>query len=105
MTKPPDKTALDLTGHGHDSHGLTSRREFEHKGHTIVIEAEYRITVDGVERNAMITVGPDGKATTHAIPYKVYGSLVDLMKDLVDLYPDDFAESDPDAGGHHGHSS
>lgn len=112
MEHSSGKTALETPGTTHDAnsdHGLASRREFEHKGHHVVIETQYRITVDGVERPAMISIGADGRATTHVVPYKVYSSLVDLMKDLIDLYPGDYQQDDgrDDAsggGGHHGHS-
>jgi hypothetical protein len=108
MEHSSSKTALEAPGAGHDphlGHGPASRREFEHKGHLVVIEAKYQITVDGIERPLMISIGEDGRATTHAIPYKVYSSLVDLMKDLIDLYPGDYSAEAPNGGTTPGETS
>ena len=48
-----------------------------------------------------LSVDEDGQVFTHATPFVTYASAVDLMKEVMDAYPDAFSDSDPDPGHDH----
>ena len=92
-------------GMGHAHHGTVvhSSRQFEHAGHDVEIRATYRVLVNGVERQLQFSVGPDGKVTTHLRPYVAYDSLVEMVRDVIDNYPDSFSgDAPPNDSGHGG---
>jgi hypothetical protein len=87
----------------HAGHDTTAVREFTHAGHVITIITTYRVEVDGQPIQAHLSVDEDGRVFTHATPFVTYASAVDLMKAVIDAYPDAFAgASGP--GGHSGHT-
>jgi hypothetical protein len=87
----------------HAGHDTTAVREFTHDGHVITISTTYRVEVDGQPIQAHLSVDEDGRVYTHATPFVTYASAVDLMKAVIDAYPDAFAgASGP--GGHSGHT-
>lgn len=102
-----DDTHLGLPVGDHDmSHGtqVTSVRSFDHGGKAVEIAATYEVKVNGVARQLHFSVGQDGKVTSHLRPYVAYDSLVDMVKDIIDLYPDDFGPAPQGGhGDHHGH--
>ena len=69
---------------------LVSVRRVDHNGHAIEITTTYEITVDGKQFTGHIIVMQDGRLHCHGIPYESYASAVDLMRELVDLYPESF---------------
>lgn len=69
-------------------------REDEYKGHRIVIETHYEITVDGRPVPTHLTVDNDGNVHCHDLPAYEFVSAVDMVRVLIDTYPDEF----PDAG-------
>ncbi|SFN36570.1 hypothetical protein SAMN05216386_0665 [Nitrosospira briensis] len=84
----------------HGEHGgpeATSVREITHNGHHIKIITTYCVEVDGKPANLHLSVDEDGQVYTHATPFVTYGSAVDLMKQVMDAYPDAFTESGPNA--------
>lgn len=84
----------------HHSHGaVESVREAEYRGHHIVIRTTYQIQVDDVTIDAALHVGNDGHVHYHAIPNLDFSSAIDLVKKLIDTFPDDFQG----AGGEHPH--
>jgi hypothetical protein len=86
-----------LTGtHAHDMGEL---REAEHKGHHIVIETTYTITIDGKPFRAPLGVTNDGSVHYHGMPNVGFDSAIDLVKAVIDTFPGEFAA----AGGHGGH--
>lgn len=89
----------------HVGHETTSVREFTHSGHIVKIITTYHVEVDGHPVRAHLSVDEDGQVYTHATPFVTYASATDLMKSVIDAYPDSFSGSD---GGHphphHGHS-
>ncbi|MDN5934885.1 MAG: hypothetical protein L0H75_01755 [Nitrosospira sp.] len=89
----------------HDKHGATSVRQLTHKGHDIKIITTYRIEVDGKPAGMHLSVDKDGQVYTHATPFVTYSSAVDLMKEVMNAYPDAFSASDPGAGHDHDHNS
>ncbi len=76
----------------HEPHvGATeSVREATYRGHTIVIRTGYHIEVDGVAVEGHMGVTNDGQVHYHPIPNLSFNSAVDLVKQLIDAFPDDF---------------
>ncbi|WP_116812182.1 hypothetical protein [Steroidobacter cummioxidans] len=88
----------------HAGHEATSVREFSHNGHQIRVITSYRIEVDGQSVRAHLSVDEDGRVYTHATPFVTYGSAVDLMKAIIDGYPESFEGQHSGHGhGHGGH--
>ena len=87
----------------HTHHNMISIRKAEYRGHHIVIETTYQITVDGITLNANLHVGNDGRVHYHAIPNLDFASAVDLVEQLIDSFPEDFPL--PAIGHSHGTSS
>jgi hypothetical protein len=73
----------------HGKHEATSVRELTHKGHTVKIITTYRVEVDGRPADLHLSVDEDGQVFTHATPFVTYASAVDLMKAVMDAYPED----------------
>ena len=87
-------------GHDH-GHGMPmeSTREATYRGHHIVIRTTYHIEVDGMPIEGHLGVTNDGQVHYHAVPNLSFASAVDLVKQLIDTFPEDFeAGTDP-----HGH--
>jgi hypothetical protein len=90
----------------HGKHEATSVRELAHKGHTVRIITTYRVEVDGKPADLHLSVDEDGQVFTHATPFVTYASAVDLMKAVMDAYPEDaFSNSSAmeTEGGPHRH--
>ena len=79
----------------HD-HGVETVREDHYRGHHIVIRTTYRIEVDGDPVTGHVAVGNDGKVHYHAIPNVSFGSAIDVVRQLIDAFPDEFAGGDDD---------
>ena len=78
-------------GHAeHDKGPFQSVREAEHKGHKIAIYTQYEIRVDGEPFTSHVYVDNTGKVSTHALPAYSFVSAVDLVKKIIDEFPDDF---------------
>jgi len=75
-----------------------SVREADYGGHHIVIRTTYQIEVDGVPLMGHMGVTDDGRVHYHPVPNASFPSAVDLVKELIDLFPDDFT-----GGGTSGH--
>ena len=71
---------------------LVSVREADHNGHSIKITTTYEIDVDGKAFTGHLMVMQDGNLHCHGIPYQTYSSAVDMMRDLIDLYPESFVD-------------
>ena len=84
----------------HHGHEATAPREFTHRGHLVKIFTTYRVEVDGHPIGAHLSVDEDGRVYTHATPFVTYASAIDLMKAVIDGYPDSFSDA---GGGHGGH--
>ncbi|MBA2659546.1 MAG: hypothetical protein H0U72_08410 [Nitrosospira sp.] len=85
----------------HGQHEAMSVRELTHNGHNVKIITTYRVEVDGKPADMHLSVDEDGQVFTHATPFVTYASAVDLMKEVMDAYPDAFSDSDSDAGHDH----
>lgn len=89
-------------GGGHQHHAMSETvREAEYNGHHIVIRTTYQLEVDGKPIMGHLGVTNDGQVHYHPIPNMSFASAVDLVKQLIDVFPDDFVKSDP--GANHSH--
>ncbi len=73
---------------GHRSHEVI--RTDIYNGHAIEIRTAYTITVDGEPVTAHMHVDNDGNVICHAIPVYRSASMVNVVRRLIDLFPDDF---------------
>ena len=80
-----------------------SVREAEYQGHRIVIRTTYRIEVDGVPVTGHVGVTADGRVHYHAVPNASFASAVDLVKRLIEVFPDDFNRGADGSGPRGGH--
>lgn len=69
---------------------MESLREATYDGHEIVVRTSYTIEVDGQPITGHVGVGDDGRVHYHAVPERSFTSAIDLVKKLIDLFPDDF---------------
>jgi len=93
----------DSHGHHHD-HGdihdgpIITTRNIEHNNVNIEIETTYKIKINGRDYFTHAMLGEDGFLTCHAIPYKLFASMPELIIALVDLYPNEFENEGHDHG-------
>jgi hypothetical protein len=73
-------------------HPMESVREADHNGHHIVVRTAYRIEVDGRPVTGHIDVSNEGTIAYHGLPNMSFDSTVDLVKMLIDQFPDDFSK-------------
>lgn len=90
--------------HGHGS-PMESTRESEYRGHHIVIRTSYRIEVDDRPIEGHLGVSNDGQVHYHAVPNLGFASAVDLVKQLIDTFPEDFTGTTNPHGHEHGEGS
>jgi hypothetical protein len=78
-------------GHAEHNKGqFQSVREIEYNGHKIAIYTQYAIRVDGKPISGHVYVDNSGKVSAHALPNYSFASAVDLVKKIIDQFPDDF---------------
>ena len=82
-------------------HSGTSIRETHHNGHHITIKTTYEVRVDGKVFDGALLVANSGDVHYHAIPTVGFPSAVDLMKCVIDVFPDDFRSPSHKSGEHH----
>ncbi len=76
---------------------MESVREATYQGHKIVVRTSYHIQVDDVTIEGHMGVTNDGQVHYHPVPNLSSSSAVDLVKRLIDIFPDDFVTQ---ADGH-----
>jgi hypothetical protein len=69
----------------------TSVREADYNGHHIVVTTTYSIEVDGIALMGHMGVANDGSVHYHPIPNMRFTSAIDLVKQVIDVFPDEFA--------------
>jgi hypothetical protein len=96
-----------LTEPGHEHGSMESVREATYRGHHIAIRTTYRIEVDDRPILGHMGVTNDGQVHYHPIPNLGFASAVELVKQLIDAFPEDFEAGaepgEPDPGHGHGH--
>jgi hypothetical protein len=83
---------LSQEHHGHEG-PIETVRETTYRNHRIVIRTTYAITVDDVPVEGHLGVSNDGQVHYHAIPNLGFSSALDLVKKVIDTFPEDFGES------------
>jgi len=66
-------------------------RKADHKGHHIIVRTHYEIEVDGHMLMGHMGVANDGQVHYHPLPNLSFASAIDLVRQLIDTFPDDFA--------------
>ena len=86
---------LPMPMHHHEGTGgrVETEREAAHKGHRIVIRTTYQVEVDGRVLDLPLGVDNDGHVHCHSLPNYQFGSAIDMVKQLIDNFPDDFVAS------------
>ncbi len=91
--------------HNHMTH-RSSVRKATHEGHRIEIRTMYEVRVDGRRVSLPLSVDSEGRVTCHALPNYSFQSAVDLVKQVIATYPDDFPKGRrKEVRGHGGHAS
>ena len=80
-------------GHEHEA----SIREDHYKGHRITIRTTYEIEIDGRPFHGTLDVSNAGNVQYHGLPNVSANSAIELMRSVIDTFPDDFTAT---AGGH-----
>jgi hypothetical protein len=74
-------------------HGkVESVREADFAGHHIVVRTWYQVEVDGRMLMGHMGVTNDGQVHYHPVPNLAFSSAVELVKKLIDIFPDDFTK-------------
>lgn len=81
------KRARTATAHGPATEVV---RTACYKEHDIVVRTTYAIEVDGTPITGHFGVSDDGQVHYHAVPNIGFASAVDMVKKLIDTFPDDF---------------
>ena len=76
--------------HVHQHPQAESVREDVYDGHRIVVRTVYEVTVDGKTVNLPMGVDNDGQLHCHSLPNYQFASAIDLIKTIIDSFPDDF---------------
>jgi hypothetical protein len=93
VTKNTSKGAqsgMMMTGDMHHSMDAVSMREADYKDHKITVKTTYHIEVDGRPVTGHIDVSNEGTIAYHGLPNMSFDSTVDLVKMLIDQFPNDF---------------
>jgi hypothetical protein len=77
----------------HHQHPVTdSVREADYQGHHIVVRTHYEIQVDGRAVTGHMGVTNDGQVHYHPVPNMSFASAIDLVKQLINVFPNDFTK-------------
>ena len=79
---------------------VSAVRTAEHRGHRIEITTTYVIKIDGELFTGHVMVDDDGHLHCHSIPYASYGSAVEFVKSVIDIYPDTYGPKGSRHGSH-----
>lgn len=83
-------SGMMMRGDTHHSTGAVSMREADYKDHKITVQTTYHIEVDGRPVTGHIDVSNEGTIAYHGLPNMSFDSTVDLVKMLIDQFPNDF---------------
>jgi len=75
----------------HMGGGMDSMREADYKGHHITIKTTYEIKIDGKPFMGELGVTNAGMVHYHGMPAAGFASALDLVKTVIDTFPDEFA--------------
>src|SRR5437660_8252497 len=66
-------------------------READYKGHHIVVRTKYEVEIDGKPLMGHMGVNDSGSVHYHPIPNMSFASALDMVKKIIDVFPDDFS--------------
>ena len=66
-------------------------READYKGHHIVVRTKYEVEIDGKPLMGHMGVNDSGSVHYHPIPNMSFASALDMVRKIIDVFPDDFA--------------
>jgi hypothetical protein len=92
------KKKAPIAGHGHAMHH-PSIREIEYHGHEISIETTYRVKIDGKTVKIPLMVDESGNVHCHSLPNYQFQSALDMVKAMVDLFPNKFPSGKKNKAG------
>jgi hypothetical protein len=87
VAKEIDSATSDM----HGDHGMESVRTAEHNGHSILVRTHYEFEVDGNPLVSPVMVDNFGRVACHALPNYSFLSAIDLVKQLIETFPEDFS--------------
>lgn len=90
---------------GHHAAASETIREADYEGHHIVVRTTYRIEVDGMPVTGHMGVTDDGNVHYHPIPNMSFASALDMVKRLIDVFPDEFIAAKDKPAAHDGHAA
>jgi hypothetical protein len=95
------KNGQPVGGHQgeHQGHTIESVRETTYKGHQIVVKTHYEIQVDGKPLIEHIEVANEGYVHSHTFPNYSFRSTIDLVKKIIDKFPNSFQSTEHHHGG------
>ena len=73
----------------------TVTRETDYKGHHIVVRTKYEVEVDGKRLTGHMGVDDAGSVHYHPIPNMSFTSALDMIKKIIDVFPNDFGPNGP----------
>lgn len=84
-----------------------SIRTTEYHGHAISIETVYRVQIDGKAVKMPLMVDDSGNVHCHSLPNYQFQSAVDMVKAIVDIFPDALPKSKRPGStlSHHAHAA
>jgi hypothetical protein len=85
--------------HMHEENVVT--RETDYKGHHIVVRTKYEVEVDGKQLMGHLGVNDAGSVHYHPIPNMSFTSALDMIKKVIDVFPNDFGSNGPPNPGPH----
>ena len=87
--------------HMHMEEGSMVTRETDYKGHHIVVRTKYEVEVDGNRLMGHLGVNDAGSVHYHPIPNMSFTSALDMIKKVIDVFPNDFDSNGPPNPGPH----
>ena len=87
-TPPPEHA------HGLAPDAQASVRRTVYRGHPIEIHTSYEVFVDGARLEAHMGVSQEGNVHYHGLPNYAAASAMDVIRQVVDSFPDDYPVSD-----------
>jgi hypothetical protein len=77
-----------------------STREADYKGHHIVVRTRYEVEIDGKPLMGHMGVNDAGAVHYHPVPNMSFASALDLVRKVIDVFPEDFGPDAPDHTSH-----
>ncbi len=87
---------------GHDHGPIQTVRRDTYRGHEIVVRTTYEIEVDGRPLRGHLGVHNDGSVHYHPLPNHSFDSALELVRQVIDSFPENFGRGPRAPDGHDG---